>query len=108
AAIGAGPHRAHEVVELDTRTGRTRVIGSAHRDAVDPAYYPEPRIRTFTGPDGREIHAHIHPPHHPEWTGPADERPPYMIWAHGGPTSRTPLVLDLEIAYFTSRGIGVA
>ena len=27
---------------------------------------------------------------------------------HGGPTSRAPLVLDLEIAYFTSRGIGVA
>jgi dipeptidyl aminopeptidase/acylaminoacyl peptidase len=31
-----------------------------------------------------------------------------VIWAHGGPTSRSPLVLDLEIAYFTSRGIGVA
>lgn len=31
-----------------------------------------------------------------------------MIWAHGGPTGRAPLVLDLEIAYFTSRGIGVA
>ena len=31
-----------------------------------------------------------------------------MVWAHGGPTSRAPLVLDLEIAYFTSRGIGVA
>lgn len=31
-----------------------------------------------------------------------------MVWAHGGPTGRAPLVLDLEIAYFTSRGIGVA
>jgi dipeptidyl aminopeptidase/acylaminoacyl peptidase len=31
-----------------------------------------------------------------------------VIWAHGGPTSRAPLVLDLAIAYFTSRGIGVA
>ena len=30
-----------------------------------------------------------------------------MVWAHGGPTGRAPLVLDLEIAYFTSRGIGV-
>ncbi|WP_143662117.1 S9 family peptidase, partial [Streptomyces glaucescens] len=36
------------------------------------------------------------------------ELPPYVIWAHGGPTSRAPLVLDLAIAYFTSRGIGVA
>ncbi|MGW0143885.1 S9 family peptidase [Streptomyces calvus] len=107
-AVGAGPRTAHEVVELDTRTGRARVIGAAHRDAVDPAYYPEPQVRTFTGPDGREIHAHLHPPHNPDCTGPAGELPPYVIWAHGGPTGRVPLVLDLEIAYFTSRGIGVA
>lgn len=31
-----------------------------------------------------------------------------MVWAHGGPTGHAALVLDLEIAYFTSRGIGVA
>ena len=52
-------------MELDTRTGRARVIGAAHDDPVDPAYYPEPQIRTFTGPAGRDIHAHIYPPHHP-------------------------------------------
>ncbi|MFF9761830.1 MULTISPECIES: prolyl oligopeptidase family serine peptidase [Streptomyces] len=107
-AVGAGPRGSHEVVELDTRTGHARVIGARHEDAVDPAYYPEPRARTFTGPDGREIHAQIFPPRNPGCTGPADERPPYVIRAHGGPTGRAPLVLDLEIAYFTSRGIGVA
>ncbi|ANB09506.1 acyl-peptide hydrolase [Streptomyces ambofaciens] len=107
-AVGASPRTSYEVVELDTRTGRARVIGAPHHDAVDPAYYPEPRTRTFTGPAGREIHAHLHPPHHPGCRAPDGERPPYVIWAHGGPTSRSPLVLDLEIAYFTSRGIGVA
>src|SRR5688572_5279421 len=56
---------AHEVVELDTRTGRARVIGAAHDDTVDPAHYPEPQIRVFTGPEGREIHAHVYPPHNP-------------------------------------------
>ncbi|MFI8533294.1 prolyl oligopeptidase family serine peptidase [Streptomyces aquilus] len=106
--VGASPRSAHEVVELDTRTGRARVIGAGHDDSVDPAYYPEPQIRTFTGPDGREIHAHVYPPHHPGCVAPGDELPPYVVWAHGGPTSRAPLVLDLSIAYFTSRGIGVA
>ncbi|MGQ4383892.1 prolyl oligopeptidase family serine peptidase [Streptomyces sp. SAS_270] len=106
--VGASPRSAHEVVELDARTGRARVIGAAHDDPVDPAYYPEPQIRTFTGPAGREIHAHIYPPHHPTLVAAGDELPPYVIWAHGGPTGRAPLVLDLEIAYFTSRGIGVA
>ncbi|MEV6168519.1 prolyl oligopeptidase family serine peptidase [Streptomyces sp. NPDC051954] len=107
-AVGASPRTGHEVVELDTRTGRARVIGAPHQDSVDPAYYPEPQIRTFTGPAGREIHAHIYPPHHPACVAPGDELPPYVVWAHGGPTSRAPLVLDLTIAYFTSRGIGVA
>ncbi|MEV5319090.1 prolyl oligopeptidase family serine peptidase [Streptomyces sp. NPDC052687] len=107
-AVGASPRTAHEVVELDTRTGRARVVGAAHDDAVDPAYYPEPQIRTFTGPDGREIHARVYPPHHPACTAPASALPPYVVWAHGGPTSRAPIVLDLDIAYFTSRGIGVA
>lgn len=106
--VAASPRSAYEVVELDTVTGRTRVIGSEHDDPVDPAYYPEPQIRTFTGPDNREVHAHIYPPHNPDRVAPDDELPPYVVWAHGGPTGHAPLVLDLEIAYFTSRGIGVA
>jgi dienelactone hydrolase len=106
--VAASPRSGHEIVELDTRTGRAQVIGAPHRDPVDPAHYPEPQIRTFTGPGGREIHAHVYPPHSPDRIAPGHELPPYVIWAHGGPTGRTPLVLDLEIAYFTSRGIGVA
>ncbi|MEU9391798.1 prolyl oligopeptidase family serine peptidase [Streptomyces sp. NPDC048324] len=107
-SVGASPRSAYEVVELDTRTGRARVVGAEHQDAVDPAHYPEPQIRTFTGPAGRDVHAHIYPPHNPGCVPPGDELPPYVVWAHGGPTSRSPLVLDLSIAYFTSRGIGVA
>ncbi|MFB4195800.1 S9 family peptidase [Streptomyces carpaticus] len=108
--IAAGPHTGWQIVQLDTTTGHTRVLAEHHRDPVDPAYYPRPRTRVLTGPDGREIHATVYPPTHPQATtaAPEDERPPYVIWAHGGPTSRAPVVLDLEIAYFTSRGIGVA
>lgn len=106
--IAASPHSAYEIVELDTRTGHTRVIGAPHEDPVDPAYYPQPQLRTFSGPDGREIHAHVYPPHSPDHSAPDGELPPFVIWAHGGPTGHSPLVLDLEIAYFTSRGVGVA
>ncbi|MFK4693458.1 S9 family peptidase [Streptomyces pristinaespiralis] len=106
--VAASPRSAYEIVELDTRTGRARVVGSPHDDPVDPAYYPEPQIRTFTGPGHREIHAHIYPPHSPDRVAPDEELPPFVVRAHGGPTGRAGLVLDLEIAYFTSRGIGVA
>jgi acetyl esterase/lipase len=104
--VAASARTAHEIVELDTATGRSRAIGAVHHDTVDPAYLPEAVDRVFTGPGGREVHAHIYPPRNPEAAG---EGPaPYVVWAHGGPTSRAAMVLDLEIAYFTSRGIGVA
>ncbi|RAJ69201.1 dipeptidyl aminopeptidase/acylaminoacyl peptidase [Streptomyces sp. Amel2xB2] len=105
--VAAGPQTSYEVVEIDTRTGHSRVVAAHHKDAVDPAHYPQPQERTFTGPDGRDIHAQVYPPHHPGYEAPEGEAPPYAVWAHGGPTGRAPLVLDLEIAYFTSRGIGV-
>lgn len=105
--VAASARTSVEVVELDTSTGRSRVVGAAHEDVVDPAFVPEPVERVFTGPGGREVHAQVYPPRNPGFTAPEGELPPYVVWVHGGPTSRTPLVLDLEIAYFTSRGIGV-
>ncbi|OLZ68282.1 acyl-peptide hydrolase [Streptomyces amritsarensis] len=105
--VAASPRSAYEVVELDTASGHARVVGAQGGDPVDPAYYPEPQSRTFLGPDDRQIHAHVYPPHHPACRAPADELPPYVVWAHGGPTDHVPPVLDLHIAYFTSRGIGV-
>ncbi|WP_269858892.1 prolyl oligopeptidase family serine peptidase [Streptomyces sp. RPT161] len=106
--IAATATTDHEIVEVDIRTGRPRAVAAHHSDAVDPDHLPVPVERTFTGPDGREIHAQLYPPNNPGFTAPDGELPPYVIWAHGGPTSRAPLVLDLEIAYFTSRGIGIA
>ncbi|MFC4496230.1 prolyl oligopeptidase family serine peptidase [Streptomyces ovatisporus] len=105
--VAASPHSSYEVVELNTGTGHAFVVAAEHEDLVDPAHYPRPLVRTFTGRDGRDIHAQVYPPHHPGYAAPEGEKPPYVVWVHGGPTSRTPLVLDLEIAYFTSRGIGV-
>jgi dipeptidyl aminopeptidase/acylaminoacyl peptidase len=104
--VAAGARTSYEIVELDALTGRARVLGNAHHDTVDPAYLPDAQDRVFTGPGGREVHAHVYPPANPEVSG---EGPaPYVVWVHGGPTSRAAMVLDLEIAYFTSRGIGVA
>ena len=53
------------------------------------------------------MHALIYPPSNPEVTAPAGERPPYIVWIHGGPTAHVTARLSLEKAYFTSRGIGI-
>ena len=53
------------------------------------------------------MHALLYPPSNPEATAPAGERPPYVVWVHGGPTAHVTARLDLDKAYFTSRGIGI-
>ncbi|MFC6089777.1 prolyl oligopeptidase family serine peptidase [Saccharothrix lopnurensis] len=103
----AGPHTGTAVVSLDLSTGElTTHTGGHDRPAGLDAYLPTPRTRVFTGPHG-EVPAHVYPPHNPDFTHPGDERPPYLVHVHGGPTGRHLPVLDLDIAYFTSRGIGV-
>ena len=37
----------------------------------------------------------------------ADDRPPLIVISHGGPTSQTKAVLDLQVQFWTSRGFAV-
>jgi dipeptidyl aminopeptidase/acylaminoacyl peptidase len=70
-------------------------------------YLPVPRAEQLTGPSGSVVHAVVYPPANRGATAPEGEVPPYVVWVHGGPTSRVYPLFDLEKAYFTSRGIGV-
>ncbi|HEY5400528.1 MAG TPA: prolyl oligopeptidase family serine peptidase [Trebonia sp.] len=74
----------------------------------DPAYLPDARpVQLSGGENGRVIHALVYPPGNPHATAPDGERPPFVVFIHGGPTSNALPVMDLEKAFFTSRGIGV-
>lgn len=72
----------------------------------DTAYLPVARPATFTGPK-REVHAFVYPPRNPKYAGMPAEKPPYVAFVHGGPTSHVQAALSLTYAYYTSRGIGV-
>ncbi|MEU7985184.1 prolyl oligopeptidase family serine peptidase [Streptosporangium canum] len=96
AGVAASPYTPFEVVTVDLRTGAHAVL-SPEKELPDRDALPDPEAVTFDG-----VHAHLYPPR--GVTGPA----PYVIFVHGGPTSASTMVLDVEIAYFTSRGIGVA
>jgi dipeptidyl aminopeptidase/acylaminoacyl peptidase len=95
AGVGATPYQPFEVVLTDLVTGAHQVVSP--RKELPPAdALPRPEAMVFDG-----VHAHVYPP---AGGGPA----PYAIFVHGGPTGASPLVFDLEAAFFTSRGIGVA
>ena len=103
----ASPVEPVAVVAVDLPTGTATVLRRSMTDPPDPAYLPEPRSIVVAGPGERDVHAHVYPPTSPDAAAPDGELPPYVVLVHGGPTSHAAAILDLEKAYFTSRGIGV-
>ena len=105
--VAGGPTTVASLIRVDTATGKTEVIGPETPGLPDPGYLPEPRQVEIEGRFGQTVHALVYPPANPDAHARKGERPPYVVWAHGGPTSHVLGVLDLEKAYFTSRGIGI-
>jgi dipeptidyl aminopeptidase/acylaminoacyl peptidase len=95
------------VIRVDLVSRDVVVFRRSAEQLPDEAYLPRPHTSTFDGPDGRDVHAHVYPPRNPDVTAPDGELPPYVVFVHGGPTADAPPALDLEYAYFTSRGIGI-
>ena len=114
AAIAGGSAVSLNVIQVDIpAAGRGPVAVEVHElrrsnDALpDAGYLPTPRAARLTGPSGSVVHALVYPPANPAVRAPDGELPPYIVWVHGGPTAHVLPLLDLEKAFFTSRGIGI-
>jgi dipeptidyl aminopeptidase/acylaminoacyl peptidase len=103
-----GPRSELAVVSIDLASREVSTLTVRQSEPPDPAFLPVPEERYFTSPDGRRIPALVYPPHNPDFAGEDGTAPPYLVHAHGGPTGKVRATLDLEAAYFTSRGFGYA
>jgi dipeptidyl aminopeptidase/acylaminoacyl peptidase len=103
----ASPTSSPVLAALDSETGESTVLARSTSDPVDPGYISVPRAIEFAGDGGGSAHAWYYPPRNADFAGPPDERPPLIVHSHGGPTSHEPPSFQGEIAYWTSRGIGV-
>ena len=92
---------------MDLASGGSRVVRLNIEAVPDEAYLPDAEQMTFPSADGRAVHAIVYRPANPEFVAPDGELPPFIAWVHGGPTSHTAPRMDSDIAYWTSRGIGV-
>jgi dipeptidyl aminopeptidase/acylaminoacyl peptidase len=107
ACIAGAPDRPLAVVRIDVATGVTECLRAELDELPDAAYLPRPRRLELDGIGGHTVHALAYPPSSPVARGPEGELPPYVVWAHGGPTGHEVGLADLTKAFFTSRGIGV-
>ncbi len=91
---------------VDVDTGAT-VRRPAAGLAPDPAVLPQPYAVELPSVGGRVVHANVYPPRNPAVVAPPGELAPYVVVVHGGPTGQSPMVADVSVAYWTSRGLGV-
>ena len=103
--IAASPTLSPRVLTVDLDTGAQEVLKAASDTHIDPGYFSIPRAIEFPTERGLTAHAIYFPPKNKDFTAPAGTKPPLLVHCHGGPTSEVRSTYDLEIQYWTSRGI---
>lgn len=103
----ASPTEAPAIVELDVATGATNVLRRSSAVQLDEARIAIAEPIAFEGADGLVSHGFFYAPKNPDHSGPDDERPPLVVYVHGGPTAHSTTPLQLSVQFFTSRGIAV-
>ncbi|MFT4220548.1 MAG: prolyl oligopeptidase family serine peptidase [Microbacterium sp.] len=94
------------LLDLDDPDPRPTLVRGAVDAAPDAAWLPAARAVTVDGPHG-PVHAFAYAPTSPVAVAPDGELPPCLVLVHGGPTAHASGGASLEVAFFTSRGIGV-
>ena len=61
----------------------------------------------FASANGRTAHGFYYAPANADFEGPQEERPPLVVFVHGGPTSQSYLAFNVPLQFLTSRGWGV-
>ena len=98
---------AASIVRLDLAARQFEIISRSSEIKIDPGYLSTPQAIEFPTEGSLNAHAFFYPPQNRNYTAPAEDLPPLVVISHGGPTSATSTALDLEIQYWTSRGIAV-
>ena len=105
--VGASPSDAPAVARVDLVTGATEILRSSSSLTLDPPDISIPEAIEFPTDGGVTAHAFYYPPRNAAHHAPPSERPPLIVISHGGPTTQTKAVLDLQVQFWTSRGFAV-
>ena len=102
--IAGSPTQPPGLIAVDLNSGRVEVVRRSGELAVASTYLSVPEAIEFPTEGGVTAHAFFYPPVNPEYEAPAGERPPLIVYVHGGPTGAVSNGLDLADQFWTSRG----
>ena len=105
--IGASATSAGALVRLDLRTRTLQTLRSSSTATLDEASLSKAQAITYPTEGGHQAHAFFYPPVNATHHGPPGERPPLIVFTHGGPTGSTDAAFKWGVQYWTSRGFAV-
>jgi dipeptidyl aminopeptidase/acylaminoacyl peptidase len=105
--IAGSPSEPFSVLRVEPHSGDWQVLKRSSSLEIDPGYISQPRPIEFPTSGGETAHGLYYPPVNRDFAAPAGEKPPLIVFSHGGPTSTTDTSLKPGIQYWTSRGFSV-
>jgi dipeptidyl aminopeptidase/acylaminoacyl peptidase len=103
----ASPTEFPAVVRLDLTGGGLDVLKRSSEVVIDAGYLSIPEAIECPTAEMQTAHAFYYAPANQDYAAPAGEKPPLIVFSHGGPTGATSSVLNLQIQFWTSRGFAV-
>jgi dipeptidyl aminopeptidase/acylaminoacyl peptidase len=107
AFVGGSPIKPAEAVVLDLATRQLQVLRRSTDVKIDPAYFSIPEAIEFPTENGLTAHAFFYAPRNPDYHAQDGERPPLVVFTHGGPTGASAPLFNLAIQYWISRGFAI-
>ena len=104
--IAAGAQNFPAIVAFDSQSQAFGVIASSNSKVLTANLFSRAQEITFNV-GGREVYGFYYPPHNPDYCAPEGEKPPLIVFSHGGPTGATSAGLSLKVQYWTSRGFAI-
>jgi dipeptidyl aminopeptidase/acylaminoacyl peptidase len=108
AYLTAGsPQEATSLVYFDLKTRSFTVIRRSSTVDIPKGYISTPQGIEYPTTGGLTAHGFFYPPANQDYVAPEGEKPPLIVFSHGGPTSATVSVMQVALQYWTSRGFAV-
>ncbi|MDQ2692639.1 MAG: S9 family peptidase [Chloroflexota bacterium] len=95
------------LVRIDAKIHAMEIIKQSFELTVDREYLSSPQPISFPTTDQKTAYAFYYAPQNKDYAAPEGEKPPLLVFSHGGPTGSTSTVLNYGIQYWTSRGFAV-
>jgi dipeptidyl aminopeptidase/acylaminoacyl peptidase len=105
--VGSSPAIPTCLVQYNLKSNGWKILKKSTELEISSEYISIPQAIEFPTTGGLTAHAFYYAPKNMRFKGLKGESPPLLVLSHGGPTAHESPAYDLEIQYWTSRGIAV-